>query len=227
MPSLMETSPADRLALITANVKKAALAAGRLPEGVRLLAVSKGHDQAAVKALVALGQTRFAENRVQEAQAKYTHLKQQNGLELHLIGPLQSNKAKAAVELFDYIHSVDRPSLVAALASAMAATGKKPRLLVQVNIGREPQKAGVLPEDLPGLLEACAKAGLLIEGLMCIPPVGGIGGQDPAPYFTQLADLAKAHHLSELSMGMSGDYELAVAAGATYIRVGSALFGSR
>lgn len=223
MPSLMETSLASRLALITANVQKAALAAGRPLESVRLLGVTKGHDIEAVKALVVLGQTRFAENRVQEAQLKYTQLKQQNQLELHLIGPLQSNKAKAAVELFDFIHSVDRPSLVTALASAMAVTGKKPRFLVQVNIGREPQKAGVLPEALPELLAVCAKADLLVEGLMCIPPEG----QNPVPYFTELASLAAAHNLPELSMGMSGDYELAVATGATYIRVGSALLGAR
>lgn len=210
----METPLVANLARITA----------RLPQGVCLLAVSKGQGQKAVEEAIALGVKRFAENRVQEAEAKFTPaLKEQNGLELHLIGPLQSNKAKAAVQLFDVIHTVDRASLVTALAAAMAATGRRPRLLVQVNIGREAQKAGVLPEGLAGLLAQCEVAGLTIEGLMCIPPAG----QDPVPYFTQLAGLAREHGLAELSMGMSADYEQAIAAGATYIRVGTALFGGR
>ena len=202
----------------------AELAAAASPPPV-LIAVSKTQNDAALNAMLATGQRVFGENRVQEAQAHWaTRRKIIPDLELHLIGPLQSNKAEDAVRLFDMIQTLDRPKLVGALAAAIAKTGHRPRLLVQVNTGEEPQKAGVAPRDLPVLLEHARRdSGLEIEGLMCIPPVGEPAG----PHFALLAKLARAHGLATLSMGMSGDYALAARYGATHVRVGTALFGER
>lgn len=190
-----------------------------------LVAVSKTQTDAALAAMLATGQRVFGENRVQEAQAHWTARRETiPDLELHLIGPLQSNKAEDAVRLFDMIQTLDRPKLAVALAAAIAKTGRRPRLLVQVNTGEEPQKAGVTPRDLPALLDlARIHPGLEIEGLMCIPPVGEPAG----PHFALLAKLARAYGLATLSMGMSGDYALAARFGATHVRVGTALFGER
>jgi pyridoxal phosphate enzyme (YggS family) len=191
---------------------------------VHLVAVSKGQSLEVVQQALSLGIRCFGENRVQEAQGKFADLRLKvPDLQLHLIGPLQSNKVKAALALFDTIETLDRPELAHALAKAMATTARRPRLLVQVNIGAEAQKSGVAPEQLSDLLATCRELGLVIAGLMCIPPVD----HDPALHFAKLAQLARAHGLSELSMGMSADYPQAIAAGATYIRVGSALFGPR
>lgn len=202
----------------------AELAAAASPPPV-LIAVSKTQDDSALEAMLATGQRVFGENRVQEAQAHWAARRETlPDLELHLIGPLQSNKAEDAVRLFDMIQTLDRPKLVAALAAAIAKTGRRPRLLVQVNTGEEPQKAGVAPRDLPALLDqARSDSGLEIEGLMCIPPVGEPAG----PHFALLGKLARAHGLATLSMGMSGDYALAARFGATHVRVGTALFGER
>jgi len=202
----------------------AELASAASPPPV-LVAVSKTQTDAALAAMLATGQRVFGENRVQEAQAHWTARRETiPDLELHLIGPLQSNKAEDAVRLFDMIQTLDRPKLAVALAAAIAKTGRRPRLLVQVNTGEEPQKAGVTPRDLPALLDQARRhPGLEIEGLMCIPPVGEPAG----PHFALLAKLARAHGLATLSMGMSGDYALAARFGATHVRVGTALFGER
>lgn len=217
-------SPAERLQEVRARIGRAAALAGRAPGDVSLIAVSKTHEAASIRPLIAAGQRVFGENRVQEAQAKWPALKDEcPDVELHLIGRLQSNKADEAVALFDSIHSVDRPSLVAALAAAMDKVGRRPSCFIQVNIGDEPQKGGCAVAELPGLLEEAGSAGLPIEGLMCIPPAG----VEPAPYFALLAKLARRHGLSSLSMGMSPDFETAVAIGATHVRVGTALFGER
>jgi pyridoxal phosphate enzyme (YggS family) len=212
----------NRLDEVRAGIAKAAKLARRKPEEVTLIAVSKTHDADAIRPLIAAGQRVFGENRVQEAEAKWPALKTAD-IELHLIGKLQSNKAEDAVALFDAIHSVDRPSLVAALAEAIEKTGRRPDLFIQVNIGDEPQKGGVAVADLPALLESARAAGLPIAGLMCIPPAA----VEPAPYFALLAKLARRHGLAGLSMGMSGDYGTAVTIGATHVRVGTALFGER
>ncbi|MFN3911757.1 YggS family pyridoxal phosphate-dependent enzyme [Hyphomonas sp.] len=190
-----------------------------------LIAVSKTQPAEAIDAILAAGQRVFGENRVQEAAARWQDRRAAlPDLELHLIGPLQSNKADDAVRLFDVIQTLDRPKLADALAAAMTKSGRRPRLLIQVNTGEEPQKAGVSPADLPALLDhAQTKTGLQIDGLMCIPPVGEPAG----PHFALLAKLAAAHGLSQLSMGMSGDYALAARYGATHVRVGTALFGER
>lgn len=175
-------------------------------------------------AALTLGVTEFGENRVQEAQEKWPALKAASPqVRLHLIGPLQSNKAAEAVALFDVIQTVDRPSLLAALAKEMAKQQRQPQLLVQVNTGEEPQKAGVAPKELPDLLAEAARLGLSITGLMCVPP----HEQHPAPHFALLRKLAERHGLTELSMGMSGDMETAIRLGATMVRVGTALFGPR
>lgn len=202
----------------------AELAAAASPPPV-LIAVSKTQPAEAIDAILAAGQRVFGENRVQEAAAHWQDRRAEwPDLELHLIGPLQSNKADDAVRLFDVIQTLDRPKLADTLAAAMSKTARRPRLMIQVNTGEEPQKAGVSPADLPALLDhARMKAGLQIEGLMCIPPVGEPAG----PHFALLAKLAAAHGLSQLSMGMSGDYGLAARYGATHVRVGSALFGER
>lgn len=197
----------------------------RAPESVRLIAVSKTKPVAEIEPALAAGQIDFGENYVQEAQAKWPELKARYPkTRLHMIGPLQSNKAKEAVALFDAIHSLDRESLAKELAKEIAKAGRPPELLVQVNTGEEPQKGGVAPQELDGFLSLVRdRYGLAISGLMCIPPAE----HQPSPHFALLAKLAKRHGLKELSMGMSADYEAAIQLGATYVRVGSAIFGAR
>jgi pyridoxal phosphate enzyme (YggS family) len=207
---------------VEARIGKAAALAGRKAGDVTLIAVSKTQPAERIEALIAEGQRDFGENRVQEAQAKWPDLRARHrDLRLHLIGQLQSNKAEEAVALFDAIHSVDRPSLASALAKAMDRSGRRPDCFLQVNIGDEPQKGGCPVADLPALIgAACA---LPVTGLMCIPPAD----VEAAPYFALLARLARRHGLTGLSMGMSADYETAVMIGATHVRLGTALFGSR
>jgi PLP dependent protein len=213
-----------RLAEVREKIARAAQIAGRSPDAIELIAVSKTHDAAAIRPLLDAGQRVFGENRVQEAAAKWPELRETtSGVSLHLIGQLQSNKAEEAVALFDAIHSVDRVSLVTALAKAMDKAGKRPACFVQVNIGDELQKGGCLVADLPALLAQARTADLPLSGLMCIPPAD----VEPAPYFALLANLARDHGVTGLSMGMSGDYETAVTIGATCVRVGTALFGER
>ncbi len=215
---------AARLTAVQAEIARAATTAGRKPDEVTLIAVSKTHDADAIRPLIAAGQRHFGENRVQEAEGKWPALREETrGIVLHLVGQLQSNKAEAAVALFDAIHSVDRPSLVTALAKAMDRTDRRPACFVQVNIGDEEQKGGCAVADLPALLAEARTAGLLIAGLMAVPPLE----VEPAPYFALLARLARDHGLDGLSMGMSGDYPTAVTIGATHVRVGTALFGGR
>mgnify|MGYP001573635261 CR=1 FL=1 len=215
---------ADRLAEVRANITDAAKRAQREADDICLIAVSKTHETAAIRPLIDAGQRHFGENRVQEAAAKWPALRAETpGITLHLIGQLQSNKAEEAVALFDAIHSVDRPSLVQALAKACAKAGRQPQLFVQVNIGDEEQKGGCAVADLPSLLAEARGAGLRIDGLMAIPPAD----VEPAPYFALLDELAERHTLLLRSMGMSGDYETAVMLGATHVRVGTALFGVR
>jgi len=212
------------LSEVEARIGKAAALARRDAGEVTLIAVSKTQPAEAIEALIAQGQRDFGENRVQEAQAKWPALRSRHpNLRLHLIGRLQSNKAVEALALFDSVHSVDRPSLVAALARAMAKTGRRPDCFIQVNIGDEAQKGGCAVADLPALVEAARAADLPIAGLMCLPPEGVEG----APYFALLARLARRHGVAGLSMGMSADYEGAVMIGATHVRVGTALFGPR
>lgn len=217
-------SPAQRLDEVKGAIGRAARIASRPPGGVTLIAVSKTQGAEAIRPLIDSGQRDFGENRVQEAQDKWPSLKAATpDLRLHLIGRLQSNKADDAVALFDSIHSVDRLSLVKALAGAMARHGRRPDCFLQVNIGDEPQKGGCPVADLPALVEASLKAGLPVAGLMCIPPAE----VEPAPYFALLAKLARRHGLAGLSMGMSADFETAVTIGATHVRIGTALFGDR
>lgn len=221
----MSTDDASqRLAEVREKIARAARLADRNSDSVELIAVSKTHEAAAIRPLIAAGQRMFGENRVQEAAAKWPELRTEaSDLQLHLIGQLQSNKADDAVALFDAIHSLDRASLVPALAKAMDRAGRRPDCFVQVNIGAEPQKGGCAIEALPDLLAEARAAELPITGLMCVPPLD----VEPAPYFALLAKLARDHDLTGLSMGMSGDYETAVMVGATHVRVGTALFGAR
>lgn len=216
---------ATRLAAVRTAIAGAAKLAGRDPGTIELIAVSKTQETEAIRPLIAAGQASFGENRVQEAAGKWPELLRaaSPALRLHLVGQLQSNKARDAVELFDAIHSVDRLSLVEALAKAIDATGRAPELFVQVNIGDEPQKGGCAIDALPGLLVQARDAGLTIGGLMCVPPAE----IEAAPFFAFAAKLARDHGLARLSMGMSGDYETAVLLGATHVRVGTALFGAR
>lgn len=208
---------------MTAGLARACRDSGRQDTPL-LVAVSKTFDADAIRPLIAAGQRHFGENRVQEAQGKWPALQAETpGIVLHLVGQLQSNKAADAVALFDVIHSVDRPSLVTALAKAQATAGKRPACYCQVNIGDEDQKGGCTLADLPALLAQARDAGLNIVGLMCVPPAN----VEPAPYFALLAEHAKRLGLSGLSMGMSSDYETAALLGSTVVRVGSALFGSR
>jgi pyridoxal phosphate enzyme (YggS family) len=192
---------------------------------VTLVAVSKTFDADAVRPAIAAGQRVFGENRVQEAAGKWPVLSTETrGIELHLIGPLQSNKARDAVALFDVIHTVDRDKIAAALAVEMARQGRRPKLLVQVNVGEEPQKAGIAPDEAVGFVRRCREVhGLTIAGLMCIPPAD----EPPAPFFALLDELARRAGVSWRSMGMSSDYEVAIRHGATHVRVGSAIFGDR
>lgn len=222
--AMHDSDPNHRLAQIRAAMASAAAQAGRPTDATMLIAVSKTHPADAVRPLIAAGQRVFGENRVQEAEQKWPALCEETpGLALHLIGQLQSNKAEAAVALFDAIHSVDRVSLVTALARAMDKSGRRPACFLQVNIGDEPQKGGVPTAALAGLIAQARDADLPVAGLMCIPPAM----IEPAPYFALLAKLARDHGLAGLSMGMSSDYETAITIGATHIRVGSALFGER
>jgi PLP dependent protein len=212
------------LAAVLAEIAAAARAAGRRPEEVALVAVSKTHDAAAVEAAIAAGQRRFGENRVQEAEAKFPALKARHaGLALHLIGPLQTNKVKEAVALFDVIETLDRPKLADALAREMARQQRHPRLFVQVNTGEEPQKAGVPPRAADAFIADCRGRGLALAGLMCIPPLD----EPPAPHFALLREIARRNGLDELSMGMSADFATAIRFGATEVRVGTAIFGAR
>jgi pyridoxal phosphate enzyme (YggS family) len=215
----------ERLSAVRAEIEKACREAGRAPESVTIVAVSKTFDANAIRPALAAGQRMFGENRVQEAKAKWPALRDEfSGVELHLIGPLQSNKAKEAVALFDFIHTVDRPKIAAALAEEIAKQGRRPKLFVELNTGAEPQKAGVLPEAADDFIGECRnKYGLIVEGLMCIPPVD----EAPAPHFALTAKIAKRNGLALLSMGMSADFASAVAFGATHVRVGSAIFGER
>ena len=210
---------------IRARIAAAEAAAGRAPGSVTLIAVSKVQPLARIEAALDAGQRIFGENRVQEAAGKWPALAgRYPGVELHLIGPLQTNKARQAVALFDAIQTLDRPRLAAKLADAMAETGRAPARFVQVNTGAEPQKAGVLPADADAFIAACrAEYGLSVAGLMAIPP----DGEDPVPHFALLRALAARNGVEGLSMGMSGDFEAAIAEGATHVRVGSALFGAR
>lgn len=209
---------------IRARIDQAARIARRKAETVTLVAVSKTHPAEAIRPLIAAGQTVFGENRVQEAQAKWAPLREEHPeVTLHLVGQLQSNKAEDAVALFDCIHSLDRPSLLTALARAMDKAGRRVPLFVQVNIGAEEQKGGCAIADLPGLLGEARKADLPVIGLMCVPPAG----IEAAPFFALLDKLAADHGLAGRSMGMSEDFETAIQLGATHVRVGSALFGAR
>lgn len=219
-----ENSAAGRLNGVNRSIAAAARRADRATDAVKLIAVSKTHGEDEIRPLLEAGHRIFGENRVQEAAAKWPELRAgYDGVELHLVGQLQSNKAGEAVALFDAIHSVDRPSLVAALGKAMTNADKFPECFVQVDLADEPQKGGCALRDLPGLLAAARAAGLPVSGLMCVPPAG----LEPAPWFALLAELATQNALTQLSMGMSGDYPTAVTLGATHVRVGTALFGAR
>lgn len=220
--------PADiaaALAQVRNDIVTACRDAGRDPASVALIAVTKAFGAAVIEQAIAAGHTLFGENRVQESKAKWPPLKEKHpGLELHLIGPLQSNKTKEAVALFDAIHSVDRPSICEALAKELARQERRPLLFVEINTGAEPQKAGILPERADEFLKACRETySLSISGLMCIPPLG----EAPAPHFALTAKIAERNGLQLLSMGMSADYRIAVQFGATHVRVGSAIFGDR
>ena len=216
--------PAERLRATRSRIAATARLAGRSPGDVTLIAVSKTHPAEAVAPLIAAGQRVFGENRVQEAAEKWPALREATpDITLHLVGQLQSNKADEAVALFDAIHSLDRPSLVVALAKAMDRANRRPACFIQVNIGDEPQKGGVAIADLPALLSQARSADLPIVGLMCVPPAD----LEPAPYFALMARIARDEGVAGLSMGMSGDFETAVTLGATHVRVGTALFGAR
>lgn len=217
--------PAARHRDVLALIARAARDNGRDPASVALVAVSKTQGAEAIRPVLEAGQRLFGENYVQEAKAKWPALKAEfPDARLHMIGPLQSNKAKEAVALFDVIETLDRESLAREIAREIARQGRRPRLLVQVNTGEEPQKGGVMPREADGFLAACRERhGLAVEGLMCIPPAD----QPPSPHFAFLAQIARRHGLSTLSMGMSGDYEAAIQLGATHVRIGSAIFGAR
>lgn len=218
------TQAADRLEQVHSKIAAAAARAKRVGQPICLIAVSKTHDAEDIRPLIAAGQRHFGENRVQEAAAKWPALLDNHkDIRLHLVGQLQSNKAEEAVRLFDVIHSVDRPSLITALAKAVEKSGRKPEFFLQVNIGMEDQKGGCAVADIPALLDQARDAGLQISGLMAVPPAD----MEPAPFFALLDELAERHQLPSRSMGMSGDFETAVTLGATHVRVGTALFGER
>lgn len=218
-------SAAERLRVVQERIAAAAKGAGRDPATVTLVAVGKTFGGGRIRPLIEAGQRAFGENRVQESLEKWPALKEAYpDVDLHLIGPLQSNKTREAVGLFDVIETIDRPKIAHAIAREMARAGKKLKLMVQVNTGEEPQKAGVRPDDLEDMLRLCQdELGLTISGLMCIPPID----EEPALHFALLANLAERHRMPELSMGMSADFETAIALGATHVRVGTALFGPR
>ncbi|HEU4519965.1 MAG TPA: YggS family pyridoxal phosphate-dependent enzyme [Microvirga sp.] len=221
----MQHESVERLAEIQTAIARAARDVGRSPADITLVAVSKTFPPEAIEPVLAAGQRVFGENYVQDAKAKWPALRERHdGVELHLIGPLQSNKAKDAVALFDAIHTLDRPSLAQALAKEIARQGRAPRLLVQVNTGEEPQKGGVPPGEVDAFLAACRETyGLTVSGLMCIPPAA----DPPSPHFALLNAIAARNGLALLSMGMSADFEAAIQLGATHVRVGTAIFGAR
>ena len=216
---------AANLAKVRARIAAAAEAAGRDPADIALVAVGKGHNADRVEAALAAGHVVFGENRVQEAAAKFPALRERYpALQLHLIGPLQTNKTRQALEVFDVIESLDRPKLARSLAKEMAALDRRPRCFVQVNTGEEPQKAGVAPQEADAFVALCRdELGLQVEGLMCIPPID----EEPALHFALLREIAKRNALPCLSMGMSADFETAIRFGATHVRVGTAIFGER
>ena len=220
--TLPPLSPPARLAALRQRIDTAARAAGREPASVQLTAVSKQQDWDRVAGIVGAGQRVFGENRVQEALHRWRD--RRGDLQLRLIGPLQTNKAREAVAFFDVVETLDRHRLAERLAGEIQAGGRAPRLYVQVNTGEEPQKAGVAPPQVDAFIEACRRTlGLEIRGLMCIPPIG----EPPGPHFALLAKIAARNGLAELSMGMSDDFEIAIRHGATHVRIGSALFGAR
>ena len=226
MDGTMNTPAANvGLTAVRTEIARACRDASRDPASVTLVAVSKTFAADAIEPVIAAGQRVFGENRVQEAKGKWPALTARHaGIELHMIGPLQSNKTKEAVALFDAIHSVDRSSLAEALGKEIAKQGRAPKLFVEINTGAEEQKAGVLPQDADAFIVRCRDAyGLSIGGLMCIPPMG----EAPAPHFALTAKIAARNGLKLLSMGMSADYPVAIAMGATHVRVGSAIFGAR
>lgn len=220
----MNDEAAARLDAVTGAIDRAARLTRRTGDDVQLIAVSKMQTADAIAPLILAGQRVFGENRVQEAQGKWPALREAHpGIELHLVGQLQSNKATEAVALFDVIHSLDRPSLLVALAKAMEAAGRQVPCYIQVNIGAEEQKGGCAIADVPALLRQARDADIVVVGLMCVPPAD----VEPAPYFALLAKMAREEGLPRLSMGMSGDYETAIMLGATDVRIGTALFGAR
>ena len=221
----MEGVIAANLAAVHDRIEAAARAAGRAPDSVHLVAVSKTHSAASVRAALAAGHRLFGENRVQEAQAKYPALREEfPDLVLHLIGPLQTNKVRDAVAICDVIETVDRPRLAQALAREMERSGRRPPCMIEVNTGEEPQKTGVLPAEADDFIIECRdRIGLPIEGLMCVPPLD----EEPAPHFALLREIARRTGLGLLSMGMSADFEKAIRFGATHVRIGTAIFGAR
>jgi hypothetical protein len=223
--SEMTSEAAENLREVRNQIEKAAKAAGREASAVRLIAISKTFEAEDIAPVIEAGQRVFGENRVQEAKAKWPALREKHsGIELHLVGPLQSNKVKEALALFDAIHSVDRAKLATELAKEIQKAGNSPQLFVQVNTGAEPQKAGVLPEDTDAFIKECRETySLNIAGLMCIPPLE----EAPAPHFALTKKIADRNGLKLLSMGMSADFESAINFGATHVRVGSAIFGNR
>lgn len=215
---------AANLAEVRARIAEAAIRAGRKPEDVTLVAVSKTKPQSAVLAALQAGQTVFGENRVQEAQSKFPDLRAAHAFSLHIIGGLQTNKARDAVRIADVIETLDRPRLADAIAAAMDKEARRPKLLIEVNVGAEAQKSGVGRDDADGFIDDCkGRFGDGLVGLMCVPP----HGEDPRPHFEWLANRAARHGLGVVSMGMSADYQVAIACGATWVRVGSAIFGAR
>jgi pyridoxal phosphate enzyme (YggS family) len=220
----MNDTISDNLRRVQDRIASAALAGGRKPEEITLVAVSKTKPAEAVAAALAGGQTVFGENRVQEAATKFPALRAKYPLSLHIIGGLQTNKAREAVRIADVIETLDRPKLADAIEAAMAREGRTPTLLIEVNTGSEPQKSGIARDDADGFIDLCkARFGAALAGLMCVPPLD----EDPRPHFTWLAECAARHGLKTVSMGMSADFEIAIACGATWVRVGSAIFGSR
>lgn len=221
----LSSDVAAGLAAVRRDIAAAAVDCGRDPAAVTLVAVSKTHDESAVRQALTAGQRVFGENKVQEARGKFPALRDAfPDLQLHLVGPLQTNKVKEAVALFDVIESLDRPKLAEALAEEMARSGRRPALFVQVNTGEEPQKAGVLPADADAFIADCRdRLGLPVVGLMCVPPVD----EESALHFALLGQIAARHGLASLSMGMSGDFPTAIRFGATHVRVGTAIFGAR
>ena len=219
-----EVDVAGNLEAVEAEIAAATRQARRPTGSVTLVAVTKTHDAQRIRPAIEAGHRVFGENRVQEAASKWPALRQEcDGLQLHLVGALQTNKAVDAVALFDVIESVDRPRLITALVKAMARTGRRPRCFIQINTGEEEQKAGCLPSDADGLISNARAAGLDVDGLMCIPPFD----EEPSSHFSLLASIARRNGLEGLSMGMSADYATAIAHGATHVRVGTAIFGSR